>query len=79
MQFERDASKTAANIRKHKVSFEGAKTVFYDDFAVQFFDEAHSESEERFLMLGMSIDAKLLLVSHYACRASSPARTHVPD
>ena len=41
-----------------------AKTVFYDDFAVQFFDEEHSFDEERFLLLGMSSDARLLLVCH---------------
>ena len=41
-----------------------AKTVFYDDFAVQFFDEEHSDAEDRFLLLGMSSDARLLLVCH---------------
>jgi len=39
-------------------------TVFYDDFAVQFFDEEHSTQEQRFLMLGMSTGARLLLVCH---------------
>jgi uncharacterized protein len=64
MRFEWDASKAASNAKKHKVSFEVAKTVFYDDFAVQFFDEEHSFDEERFLLLGMSSDARLLLVCH---------------
>ncbi len=64
MRFEWDASKAAANAKKHKVTFEVAKTVFYDDFAVQFFDEEHSFDEERFLLLGMSSDARLLLVCH---------------
>ena len=41
-----------------------AKTVFYDDFAVQFFDAEHSDAEDRFLLLGMSSDARLLLVCH---------------
>ena len=41
-----------------------AKTVFYDDFALQFFDGEHSFDEERFLLLGMSSDARLLLVCH---------------
>ena len=41
-----------------------AKTVFYDDFAVQFFDEEHSSAEDRFLLLGMSSDARLLLICH---------------
>ncbi len=64
MTFDWDPAKAKVNAKKHKVTFEMAKTVFYDDFAVQFFDEAHSEEEERFLLLGMSSDAKLLLVCH---------------
>ena len=64
MRFEWNPSKAAANIRKHHVSFEEAKTVFFDDFAVQFFDEGHSEDDERFIMLGMSSNAKLLVVCH---------------
>jgi hypothetical protein len=64
MRFEWDSAKAAANARKHKVSFEVAKTVFYDDFAVQFFDEEHSSNEDRFLLLGMSSDNRLLLVCH---------------
>ena len=64
MRFEWDASKAASNAKKHKVTFDVAKTVFYDDFAVQFFDDEHSVDEERFLLLGMSSDARLLLVCH---------------
>lgn len=64
MRFEWDPVKAAANVRKHKVSFEAAKSVFYDDFALQFFDEQHSSAEDRFLLLGMSSDARLLLVCH---------------
>lgn len=64
MRFEWDSSKAVSNAKKHKVTFEVAKTVFYDDFAVQFFDEEHSFDEERFLLLGMSSDARLLLVCH---------------
>ena len=64
MRFEWDPVKAASNARKHKVTFEVAKTVFYDDFAVQFFDEEHSVDEDRFLLLGLSSDARLLLVCH---------------
>jgi uncharacterized DUF497 family protein len=64
MKFEWDPAKAAANLRKHKVSFEEAQTVFFDDFAVQFFDEDHSDAEERFIMLGMSSGARLLVVCH---------------
>ena len=64
MRFEWDPVKAASNAKKHKVTFELAKSVFYDDFAVQFFDEEHSTDEDRFLLLGMSSDARLLLVCH---------------
>ena len=44
--------------------FKEVKSIFYDEFGVQFFDDEHSKKEERFLMLGMSSGAKLLLVCH---------------
>ena len=62
--FEWDASKAAANKKKHGVSFEEARSVFYDEFAVQFFDEGHSSAEDRFLMLGFSDQTRLLMVCH---------------
>ena len=64
MRFEWDPAKAASNAKKHKVTFEVAKTVFHDEFAVQFFDEEHSYAEDRFLLLGMSSDARILLVCH---------------
>mgnify|MGYP000435069741 FL=1 len=64
IKFEWDLPKATANLKKHQVSFDDAKSVFYDEFAVQFFDEEHSSNEERFLMLGMSSNARLLLVCH---------------
>ena len=64
VKFEWDPAKAASNLKKHGVSFEEAQTVFYDEFAVQFFDEPHSSQEDRFLMLGMSSGAHLLLVCH---------------
>ena len=64
IRFEWDPTKAADNLRKHQVSFEEARSVFFDDFAVQFFDEENSSDEERFLMLGMSIGARLLIVCH---------------
>jgi len=62
IQFEWHPSKATENLKKHQISFEEAQTVFYDEFAVQFFDEYHSVAEDRFLMLGMSIHSKLLIV-----------------
>lgn len=64
IEFEWDTAKAAANLKKHQVSFEEAKSVFYDEFAVQFFDEEHSSEEDRFLLLGLNSEAKLLLVCH---------------
>ena len=64
IKFDWDASKATLNLKKHGVSFEEAQSAFYDDFAMQFFDEDHSESEDRFLLLGMSSDANLLLICH---------------
>jgi uncharacterized DUF497 family protein len=64
INFEWDPVKAESNIKKHKVSFTEAKSVFYDEFAIQFFDEESSESEDRFLMLGMSNELRVLIVSH---------------
>lgn len=64
IEFEWDEAKTASNQKKHGVSFEEARSVFYDEFAVQFFDEENSGSEDRFLMLGFSDEARLLIVCH---------------
>jgi uncharacterized DUF497 family protein len=68
IRFEWDVEKAASNKKKHGVSFEEARSVFYDEYAVQFFDEEHSESEARFLMLGFSDEARLLIVCH--CESS---------
>ncbi len=64
IKFEWDELKAAANLKKHQVSFDEARSVFFDEFGVQFFDEDHSSDEARFLMLGMSSGAKLLIVCH---------------
>jgi len=64
IRFDWDPAKATSNKKKHGVSFEEAQTVFYDEFALQFYDDEHSSHEERFLMLGMSSEARLLLVCH---------------
>ncbi|MFM2408500.1 MAG: hypothetical protein RL358_1242 [Pseudomonadota bacterium] len=64
IKFEWDTSKAASNIKKHGVSFNEAQSVFYDEFAVQFYDETHADKEDRFLMLGFSTEARLLMVCH---------------
>ena len=63
IKFEWDTAKATSNRKKHGVSFEDALSVFYDEFAVQFFDD-NSVSENRFLMLGFSDEARLLIVCH---------------
>lgn len=54
LTFEWDIEKNRVNQKKHGVSFEEAKSVFYDDNAIQFWDDDHSEQEDRFLLLGKS-------------------------
>ncbi|MDT0617515.1 BrnT family toxin [Salinisphaera sp. P385] len=64
LRFEWDASKDAANQRKHGVSFEEAKTVFADEHGRLISDPDHSEDEERFILIGMSNGFRLLIVCH---------------
>ena len=64
LEFVWDEKKSRENKRKHKVSFEEARTVFLDENAIRFFDPDHSEDEDRFLMLGMSFTLRVLVVSH---------------
>jgi uncharacterized protein len=64
IKFEWDKSKASSNKRKHGVAFEEAQSVFYDDFAVQFFDDENSEEEDRFLILGHSNQSRILLICH---------------
>ena len=64
IDFEWDNKKSKINIKKHGITFEEAVSVFYDDKAIEFYDEEHSEWEDRFLMLGLSDKLNLLLVCH---------------
>lgn len=62
--FEWGENKARENLKKHKVSFEEAKTVFNDPLLITFSDEEHSTSEERYLSIGTSATNKILLVIH---------------
>ena len=62
--FDWDARKNAENIRKHGISFEEAQTVFLDENALRFHDPEHSGTEDRFLMLGLSLKSRALVVCH---------------
>ncbi|HEX9812326.1 MAG TPA: BrnT family toxin [Burkholderiales bacterium] len=64
MDFEWDARKAQANVRKHRVSFQEASTVFGDPLAYTFSDPDHSDDEHRFLTFGMSRSHRLLVVAH---------------
>ena len=64
MNFEWDEAKNQINQAKHGVSFEEAKTVFYDEQALLEYDELHAESEDRFRILGCSDRGNVLLVVH---------------
>ena len=64
LKFEWDENKNSINKKKHKISFEEAKTVFYDSEAIVIEDPDHSEDEERFLILGISQKVNLLVVCH---------------
>ena len=60
IKFEWDFNKNEINKKKHKISFEEAQTVFYDEEALIIDDPEHSEEEERFIILGFSKKANLL-------------------
>jgi uncharacterized DUF497 family protein len=62
--FEWDEEKAALNRINHGVDFEEAKTVFEDPFAIDMPDEWHSDEEARYIVLGMSLLARVLLVVH---------------
>ncbi len=64
LRFEWDDNKNKSNAKKHGVSFAEAKTVFYDEHAIQFFDPEHSENEDRFILLGTSFKSRTLVVCH---------------
>ena len=64
IKFEWDENKNEINKKKHKISFEEAKTVFYDEEALLIDDPEHSWEEERFIILGLSKKANLLVVCH---------------
>ncbi len=63
-RFEWDEEKNKSNQAKHEVSFQEAETVFYDEYAWLEYDEGHSDNEERFRILGQSIENNLLVVVH---------------
>lgn len=64
MKFTWDENKNQMNIRKHGIDFADAAYVFSDTFALSIPDDEHSETEERWLLLGKSLKEQTLLVVH---------------
>jgi uncharacterized DUF497 family protein len=74
ISFTWDHSKNKLNTKKHKVSFEEAKSVFYDENAIEFYDLDHSEDEDRYLLIGLSERFHIIIVSYSFQKESSVIR-----
>ncbi|MDE0009802.1 MAG: BrnT family toxin [Candidatus Poribacteria bacterium] len=64
MEFEWNGSKAASNLSKHGVSFDEARTVFDDTFYIDFYDPDLSYDEQRYIIIGQSVQSRLLVVSY---------------
>ena len=64
MKFEWDGNKERSNIQKHGITFEQASYVFADQFALSLFDNEHSDNEDRWILLGKSLNELMLVVVH---------------
>ena len=64
MRFEWDPIKALSNSQKHGVTFEDAATVFDDNDALCIYDPDHSDAEDQFILLGMSVTLRVLVVCH---------------
>ena len=62
--FERDFKKAKINLEKHGISFEEASTAFKDPLSLTINDPFHSSDEERFILIGMSYNNKMLVIVH---------------
>jgi uncharacterized DUF497 family protein len=64
MRFEWDSEKAAANLRKHRISFDEAATAFFDPLSMTISDPDHSVGERRFITMGASSSGRLIVVAH---------------
>lgn len=69
--FDWDANKARANLKKHEVSFQLATSVFRDPLALTIFDEEHSDDEERWVTLGLAQNGQVLVVVHTSAEVST--------
>ena len=67
MKFEWDPKKATANVKNHGVTFQQAATIFGDPLAITFDDPDHSMSENRYITFGLSLQKRLIVVSHTEC------------
>lgn len=74
LRFEWDETKNRRNRQKHGIWFEEAQSVFDDPHARLFFDDVHSEKEDRFLLLGISHAGRPLVVVHCLRQAQAVVR-----
>lgn len=64
IEFEWDAAKAETNLAKHRVSFDEATSAFYDALSVTIPDPDHSVNEDRFLLIGITVTRRLVVVAH---------------
>lgn len=74
VRFVWDKRKDLTNRRKHGISFDEAETAFHDENAKVYFDPDHSETEDRFILLGVSRRLRVLVVCHCYREAESVVR-----
>jgi uncharacterized DUF497 family protein len=74
IRFEWDEAKNKSNRSKHGIWFEEAKSVFDDSLSRIFIDQKHSDDGDRFIILGMSSAARLLVVAHCYRKMDSVVR-----
>ena len=74
IEFEWDKRKASGNVRKHGISFEEARTAFFDESAVLYHDPDHSDEEDRFLLLGNSFKLNTVVVCHCFRESESKIR-----
>jgi len=86
LDFDWDEAKAIANLKKHKISFEEAKTVFADPFSITVDDPKHSIDERRFVDIGAAANGKVFVVSYtqrgenirlISCRKSTKAERKI--
>ena len=64
VKFEWNPAKATTNLRKHRVSFVEASSVFYDPLGITIFDPEHSREEDRYITIGASAAGRVLMVAH---------------